>query len=405
MKTSTPIHPMLKPKRQRLFLCSFISTLLFLSAAFFIGSAFVIKDYKERFLEWEFVGAMLKTRSKMCETTHRPHGTEALPKGIVSTTSDLEMRSLWGPRNKKNSRSTTNLLAMAVGIKQKESVDKIVKKFLSSNFVVMLFHYDGIVNEWRDLKWSDNAIHVSAVNQTKWWFAKHFLHPDIIFEYAYIFLWDEDLGVEYFDIERYLSIVKEEGLEISQPALDPDKSEVHHDLTSRDNKSNIHRRIHKVLRGGRKCDNSSTDPPCTGWVEMMAPAFSKASWRCVWHMIQNDLVHAWGLDFQLGYCVQGDRTKKIGIVDSVYIIHYGLPTLGGSAENKTLAETPNQASQTLTSENREQVRASHQSDGRAAVRRQSFIQLEIFKNRWKKAVRDDNCWTDPFQQQQQQSKI
>ena len=79
---------------------------------------------------------------------------------------------------------------------------------------------------------------------------------------------------------------------------------------------------------------------------------------------QNDLVHAWGLDFQLGYCAQaifpsyehtqthkhfsicfipwanflcakqGDRTKNIGIVDSEYIIHYGLPTLGGSVANK-----------------------------------------------------------------------
>jgi hypothetical protein len=31
---------------------------------------------------------------------------------------------------------------------------------------------------------------------------------------------------------------------------------------------------------------------------------------------------------------QGDRTKSIGIVDSEYIVHYGLPTLGGSASEK-----------------------------------------------------------------------
>jgi hypothetical protein len=34
--------------------------------------------------------------------------------------------------------------------------------------VVMLFHYDGIVDDWRDLDWSDRAINVSAINQTKW---------------------------------------------------------------------------------------------------------------------------------------------------------------------------------------------------------------------------------------------
>lgn len=35
------------------------------------------------------------------------------------------------------------------------------------------------------------------------WFAKRFLHPDIVTEYSYIFLWDEDLGVDDFDPDRY----------------------------------------------------------------------------------------------------------------------------------------------------------------------------------------------------------
>ncbi|XP_028765365.1 uncharacterized protein LOC114723338 [Neltuma alba] len=307
------------------------------------------------------------------------------------------MRPLWGPRNRKSVR---NLLAMAVGIKQKENVNNIVKKFIASkDFAVMLFHYDGIVDQWRDLDWCDQAIHVSAVNQTKWWFAKRFLHPDILFDYSYIFLWDEDLGVEHFDVQKYLSIVKEEGLEISQPALDPDVSEVHHDLTARDSKSIVHRKIHKTLRGGRKCDENSTGPPCTGFVEMMAPVFSKDSWRCVWHMIQNDLVHAWGLDFQLGYCSQGDRTKNIGIVDSEYLLHYGIPTLGGSPANKTSATTHGQDDENATVLNEKMEKTpSNQVDARSEVRKQSYVELEMFKSRWKKAVAEDSCWTDPFQQ-------
>lgn len=36
------------------------------------------------------------------------------------------------------------------------------------------------------------------------WFAKRFLHPDIVSEYSYIFLWDEDLGVEDFHPELYV---------------------------------------------------------------------------------------------------------------------------------------------------------------------------------------------------------
>ncbi|KAJ8419813.1 hypothetical protein Cgig2_007968 [Carnegiea gigantea] len=160
---------------------------------------------------------------------------------------------------------------------------------------------------------------------------------------------------------RYIDIVRSEGLEISQPALDPTKSVVHHPLTARQKNIGVHRRFYK-FKGSGRCDQNSKAPPCIGWVEMMAPVFSKAAWRCVWYMIQNDLIHAWGLDRQLGYCaqvppsssnnsyflfivpstntlfdVQGDRTKNVGIVDSEYIIHLGLPTLGVLDRNKAIA--------------------------------------------------------------------
>lgn len=82
------------------------------------------------------------------------------------------------------------LLAMPAGINQKRSVNIIVSKvstrfslsivykkekpnftffqFISENFTVILFHYDGNVDDWHGLKWSKNVIHISAINQTKW---------------------------------------------------------------------------------------------------------------------------------------------------------------------------------------------------------------------------------------------
>lgn len=57
-------------------------------------------------------------------------------------------------------------------------------QFLSSNFTVMLFHYDGVVDEWKDYKWNDNVIHVSAKNQTKWRVAL-VLNPIIFFECSF----------------------------------------------------------------------------------------------------------------------------------------------------------------------------------------------------------------------------
>lgn len=90
------------------------------------------------------------------------------------------------------------MFSVAAGIKQKKTVDKMVRKvrssphicftllfsgtsknvfsvisviqmqFLVSNFAVMLFHYDGVVDQWKDLDWSSSVIHISAINQTKW---------------------------------------------------------------------------------------------------------------------------------------------------------------------------------------------------------------------------------------------
>ncbi|XAR64885.1 hypothetical protein NMG60_11008772 [Bertholletia excelsa] len=272
-------------------------------------------------------------------------------------------------------------------------VDKMVRKFLSSNFVVMLFHYDGVVDEWKDVEWSNCVIHVSAMNQTKWWFAKRFLHPDIVADYNYIFLWDEDLGVDHFQPERYLAIVKEEGLEISQPALDPHKSEMHHQITVRGRNSTVHRKIYKPGNGADRCDDTSTNPPCTGWIEVMAPVFSNAAWRCVWYMIQNDLIHAWGLDMQLGYCAQGDRTKNIGVVDSEYIVHHAMPTLGDTKYKTNLsrdADISKIEGMPSASNNHSAI------NFRVEVRRESWREYKVFKNRWSKAVERDKCWTDPF---------
>ncbi|XP_034692436.1 uncharacterized protein LOC117919364 isoform X1 [Vitis riparia] len=405
MKTPNSISPMVVSKSGRFFLCCFLPTAILVSAAFFMGNLLVVTDYKERLSGWISIGAMQITGAKVCQAQCRPDESESLPRGIVSRTSDLEMRSLQGaPIRKKNSKTSTNLLAVAAGIKQKESVNKIVTKFLSSDFVLMLFHYDGIVDDWRDFEWSSQAIHVSAMNQTKWWFAKRFLHPDIISEYAYIFIWDEDIGVEYFDVGRYLSIIKEEELEISQPALDPYNSVVHHPLTLREKTLKVHRKTHR-REGARRCDGDNTGPPCAGWVEIMVPVFSKAAWRCTWLLIQSDLIHGWGVDEQLGYCVKGNRTKNIGIVDSEYVVHNALPTLGGSPENQTNPQLPDQAAQNTSLPNSELLvpSVSTQHDDRDKVRKRCFAELAIFRKRWNKSVEEDECWVDPYKQPPRQS--
>ncbi|KAH6795426.1 hypothetical protein C2S51_036412 [Perilla frutescens var. frutescens] len=307
-----------------------------------------------------------------------------LPRGIIEASSDLELKPLWTTSRSKSQvsvRESNSLLAMAVGIKQKNNVCSIAEKFLSENFTIVLFHYDGNVDGWSDLEWSREAVHIVAHNQTKWWFAKRFLHPSVVSIYDYIFLWDEDLGVKNFNPGRYLQIIKSEGLEISQPALDPNSTGIHHRITIRNRMKIFHKRVYDV-RGSTKCSDDSEGPPCTGFVEGMAPVFSRSAWHCAWHLIQNDLVHGWGMDMKLGYCAQGDRTQKVGVVDSEYVVHQSIQTLGGQSAKKV--------------KNPEEIVKRHPVDVRSEIRRQSTIELQKFQERWERAVKEDKRWADPF---------
>ncbi|KAI4969172.1 hypothetical protein ZWY2020_000086 [Hordeum vulgare] len=305
---------------------------------------------------------------------NRRTGAEGLPRGIVETSSDMFLRPLWDSTAKHASAKNKHdqhkaLLAMAVGISQMQNVDIMARKFLNESYTVMLFHYDGNVDGWRSLEWSDKAIHILAPNQTKWWFAKRFLHPSVVAIYDFIFLWDEDLGVENFDPRRYIDIMVSEGLEITQPALDPDLStDIHHRITIRNKLTKVHRRVYDN-RSSMNCSDDSRGPPCTGWVEGMAPVFSRAAWKCVWHLIQNDLIHGWGLDMKLGYCAQGDRAEKVGVIDSEYVVHQGIPSLGGPSDTSKLPR--------------------RSMDLRTHIRRQSSAELEMFKERWEKAALSD----------------
>ncbi|KAG2646184.1 hypothetical protein PVAP13_2KG490700 [Panicum virgatum] len=300
-----------------------------------------------------------------------------LPHGIVESNSDVELKPLWlttSAQSQKSRQNDRSLIAIAAGINQKKSVDAIMKKFLPENFTAILFHYDGNVNGWNDMPWSKSVIHIAASNQTKWWFAKRFLHPAVVSMYKYIFLWDEDLEVDNFNPRRYLNIVKSEGLEISQPGLDSKLSEIHHRITVRKKSGSFHRR---VALANKEC--SREGPPCSGWVEGMAPVFSKSAWQCVWHLIQ------------------GDRTKNIGVVDSEFIVHRGVQTLGGSTITKDGTRGKN--AQLL----RQKAAQAQKTRGRPAgldmrtkIRRKSRSELRDFQKRWDRATREDRTWVDPF---------
>ncbi|TVU06665.1 hypothetical protein EJB05_09065, partial [Eragrostis curvula] len=259
----------------------------------------------------------------------KPKGAERLPPNIVARESDLHLRRLWGnPREDTPPRKY--LLALAIGYKEKTNVNATIHKF-SENFDVVLFHYDGRTSEWDgEFEWSKEAAHVSARGQTKWWFAKRFLHPSIVAPYEYIFLWDEDLGIETFDAEEYLKIIKKHGLEISQPGLDTTRGpRPFFEITTRKNDGS---EMHKSTL--RSPDAKCWRRPCSAFVEIMAPVFSREAWTCVWHMIQNDLVHGHALDWNFWRCVN-EPDEHIGVVDAQYVTHHAVVTLGSKGNTTT----------------------------------------------------------------------
>ncbi|GAV66417.1 DUF707 domain-containing protein [Cephalotus follicularis] len=322
-----------------------VSTLLGIVVGFFAGISFSAVSFNKIYLPSNLMSPLDVTitrenryfRTKPPDSvgsgnvstiyvSTNPRGAELLPPGIVESESDFYLRRLWGDPSEDVKKKPKYLLTFTVGLDQRKYIDAAVKKF-SDDFTILLFHYDGRTSEWDQFEWSKNAIHVSVRRQTKWWYAKRFLHPDIVAAYEYIFLWDEDLGVEHFNGDKYIELVKKHGLEISQPGLDPNSG-----LTWQMTKRRGDKEVHKFTEEKPGWCSDPRLPPCAAFVEIMAPVFSRDAWRCVWHMLQNDLVHGWGLDFALRRCVEPAH-DKIGVVDSQWIVHQGIPSLGNQGES------------------------------------------------------------------------
>jgi hypothetical protein len=303
----------------------------------------------------------LETLAPFCASARDDDRSFSIPRGARTRTSDLRLRRLWGsPVDDPSSASPTELLTITVGAKMMSNVDAIVNAFNAEKTQVVLFHYDGVVDAWNDAyEWSRRAVHVSAPKQSKWWFAKRFLHPDITHPYERVWVWDEDIDVtgagvldDAFDPEAYVAVAKRHGLEISQPALIagggawPITRRVRNatETGNQTEASEMHR-FGKDWRGEACLDESGVArprPPCAAYVEIMVPVFSRRAWRCVWAMIQNDLTHGWGLDLTWHTCAadparNATAVQAMGVVDAQGVTHLRVPTLSEQGEASAVA--------------------------------------------------------------------
>eukprot|EP00850_Spirogloea_muscicola_P005174 SM000023S07630 [mRNA] locus=s23:520175:523716:- [translate_table: standard] len=254
-----------------------------------------------------------------------PEEALGLPPKIVVATSDLYMRRLLGAPEEDLPSKAESLLVLFVDDQRLDDMDQLVSKFPSQHFTVMLCHSDGRMDDWLEYDWAQRATHVVAEGQTKWWFTKRFLHPSIVDAYDYVWLWDQTVGVDDFEPLRqaghrlsgalqlnllagYLELAKAHGLEISQPAVEypADKP-----------------RPWQMTR--RLPDSEQLRIPCiVGFVACTrhddAIVAVVVGWLSSFVEMQNDLVHGWGLDFNIHKCAQGIPHKTIGVVDAQYVV-------------------------------------------------------------------------------------
>ncbi|KAI9136177.1 hypothetical protein BKA69DRAFT_1042759 [Paraphysoderma sedebokerense] len=197
------------------------------------------------------------------------------------------------------------LVVMSVGQKAKPRVDKLVRKFGTAKFSFMLFHWDNAT--WDEFSWYKDIVSARAIGQTKFWFAKRFLTPDIVQAYDYIWLWDDDVELEEnFDPLGFTDVLKQYNIHIAQPSL---LAGDHHVVTRQ-----------QTAGIGR----------FTNFVEIMFPIFSSSAWMCVWSLIPFDVKSAWGVDGvsypacgSMGFC-------RFAIIDKYPVRHMDTKSFTGN---------------------------------------------------------------------------
>ena len=141
-----------------------------------------------------------------------------------------------------------------------------------------------------------------------------------------------------FDFNRLVDVVRAHDLQISQPSV---VGPVSWPITRRVPGSEVHK--HSALKyNSEPCEAADMDkPPCGAMVEVQAPVFTPVAWNCVWAMLQNDLVHAFGIDMAWHVCAAvGNRSAAdaMGIIDASPVEHLRIPSL--AQQGRSVGEEP-----------------------------------------------------------------
>ncbi|KAL0357232.1 UNVERIFIED_CONTAM: hypothetical protein Scaly_1408900 [Sesamum calycinum] len=94
----------------------------------------------------------------------------------------------------------------------------------------------------------------------------------------------------------------------------------------------------------------------------------------------------------------GSESLPRGIVSTTSNLE--MQRLSGPISEDTTAELSSQSSspRNLSDSGPSASSELHNPNSRYNIRLRSYAEMRVFRNRWNKAVKEDECWVDPFEQ-------
>ena len=173
-----------------------------------------------------------------------------------------------------------------------------------SNFDLALLIYDD--SSYNDIN-SANAKYIQKNKGIKFKLFNQFLkeNPNVINEYEYFLLFDDDLLCTVDDLSQFFNIIKEHNFDLSQPSLTQDSYYSHIPTVKHDNS------YYRL----------------TNYVEIMCPAFSQRFLKEVMPIFDEmEFGIGWGLEqywfeFLENYKGISKYLGKVGVIDAVSVKH------------------------------------------------------------------------------------
>lgn len=213
--------------------------------------------------------------------------------------------------------SMRSLVVMAVGDKGKSTASAFIQHLGFANFDYMLFHYDS--SDWSKVEWIDSVISVRYPGHMKWWYIQRFVTPLEAHKYEFIWVVDDDAGVESIPPLEFLGLLRRQNISMAQPAQRAPGG-----WWSINKQQHHSRESHRV---GRWVNFVETGP----LIVFRRDLYS----QCVWPFIQEDLTSGYGLDSMLAqHCTQQLGASRFAVIDRYPMDHFDLKTASSSKGGK-----------------------------------------------------------------------